>query len=204
MTDLFAVMAEPRRPWFAPDKLKAKFLRLSASLHPDRLHGCPATAKQEAQRRFTELNTAYRCLTHPQQRLKHLLELETGAPPPHVDQIAPDLMEDFVEIASLCRSVDAFLAKKSSAGSPLLQVGFFAESQQWMESLTVAREKVQRRQDALLQRVEALDGRWMENQNQGRPQPEEITSELAEVYRLLGYVQRWGAQLQERVVQLSL
>ena len=38
MTDAFALLSEPRRPWLDAEALKARFLPLSAAVHPDRVH----------------------------------------------------------------------------------------------------------------------------------------------------------------------
>ena len=68
MTDYFALLDEPRRPWLEPDSLKARFLALSAEVHPDRLHNAPEAQKQAANQQCAELNSAYRCLREPKER----------------------------------------------------------------------------------------------------------------------------------------
>jgi DnaJ-domain-containing protein 1 len=203
MTDLFAVLDEPRRPWLDPEALKAKFLQLSASLHPDRTHGATPSEKESAQRRFTELNTAYQCLHEPRHRLRHLLELEAGGPLGQVDEIPSSLMDTFLEIGALCRQSDAFLAKKNAVTSPLLQVGLFQQAQQWIERLSKIQKQISEQQNALLERLKIVDASWMKNRQDGIGHSKEVITELAELYRLLGYVHRWGAQVQERIVQLA-
>ena len=79
--DYFTLLGEPRRPWLDPDSLKQKFLTLSATVHPDKVHSVTETEKNTASKKFAELNTAYHCLAHPKSRLLHLLELELGAKP---------------------------------------------------------------------------------------------------------------------------
>ncbi len=193
-------MAEPRRPWLNPEALKARFLQLSTRLHPDRIRGCE---EKEAQGRFTELNTAYHCLEDPHQRLKHLIELESGSPPSQLNEIPPALVEAFIEVGGLCRESDVLVAKRSSTTSPLLQVEIFSQAQHSIDRLTKAQRQIAARRDALLQHLQALDARWTQNQELRMSQPGDLISELAEVYRLLGYLQRWSSQIQERIVQLS-
>ncbi len=204
MTDLFAVLGEPRRPWLDTDALKKKFLQLSASVHPDRAKGSPGSSQQlEAQRSFTELNTAYRCLQDPQQRLKHLLELETGSSPQQVSQIPSRLMDEFLGIGEMCRATDRIISANSAATSPLLKVELFTQAQQSVDRLSQTNRKLADRYAGLLQQVQDIDSRWMQNQEAGLNQPADLISQLAELYRLLGYIQRWSRQLQERIVQLS-
>ena len=104
MTDHFALLNEPRRPWVDPDSLKQKFLALSAEVHPDRVHNSGDSEKQRAQERYTDLNAAYNCLREPKSRLQHLLELELGVKPGNVQSIPPDLMDVFLEVSQACRA----------------------------------------------------------------------------------------------------
>ena len=78
MTDYFALLNEPRRPWIDSEALKARFLVLTAEAHPDRVHNALPAKKKSAHERYTELNTAYLCLREPRESLRHLLELERG------------------------------------------------------------------------------------------------------------------------------
>ena len=58
----FELLDQPRRPWLDPVELKTKFLSLSGSCHPDRLHNATAAEKQSATDRYAALNAAYRQL----------------------------------------------------------------------------------------------------------------------------------------------
>ena len=204
MVDYFALMDEPRRPWLDPAALKTKFYGLSATLHPDRTHGATTPEKEQAHRQFTELNAAYHCLQDPRQRLRHLLELETGVAATQVQEVPAALMDTSLEIARLCRETDGFLKQKAAATSRLLQVEVFLQAQQWSGRLRALQRQIGTRRDAWLQQLAALDERWMRNTRDGTPQPPEIISELAELFRLLGYAQRWDEQVHERIVQLAV
>ena len=89
MTDHFALLNEPRRPWLEPELLKAKFLKLAAEAHPDKQHGSSEAEKSPANRRYAELSAAYNCLAEPKSRLLRPIELELGAKPKDVQQIPP-------------------------------------------------------------------------------------------------------------------
>ncbi|HTX20878.1 MAG TPA: DnaJ domain-containing protein [Candidatus Aquilonibacter sp.] len=201
MTDYFALLDEPRRPWLDADLLKQKFLALSTSLHPDKIHAVDNSQKTAAAKTFAELNAAYNCLAEPKLRLLHLLELELGAKPKEIQQIPPALADLFAEVAVNCRNADAFLAEKGQATSPLLQVQLFERGQDWVEKLNSLQKKLNELRGQLTGELKSLDEKWMAAGDDSR---EEILRKLEELYRLFGYFNRWNSQIQERVVQLSL
>jgi len=200
MTDYFALLKEQRRPWIDPDSLKQKFLALSADVHPDRVHGAEDSQKRAAQERYAELNAAYNCLREPKERLAHLIELETGAKPKQVQNVPSDLMNAFMEITNVCRGADAFLAEKNSTNSPLLRLQLFERAQEWTEKLMGLQRKVNSWREDLTARVMEIDNEWASSPHKQR----ELVAPLEKQCQLLGYLGRWSAQIQERIVQLSL
>ena len=201
MIDNFALLNEPRRPWLDMDSLKQKFLALaSASLHPDRIHDASEAEKIEATKKFTQLNAAFNCLAEPKLRLLHLLELELGAKPKDIQQIPVALADLFAEIAEACRSADGFLAEKSRATSPLVQVQLFGRGQDWVEKLNGLQGKLNELRARLTEELRSLDAQWNLVDAVSR---REILPKVEELYRLLSYFNRWNTQIQERVVQLS-
>jgi DnaJ-domain-containing protein 1 len=204
MTDYFALLKEQRRPCIDTELLKQKFLALSAEVHPDRVHGAEESEKRAAQERYAELNAAYNCLREPKERLAHLLELETGAKPKQVQNIPSDLMDAFMEITNVCRGADAFLAEKSTTSSPLLRLQLFERGQEWTEKLMALQGKINSWREELMARLKQIDGEWDTSRN-GKTGEYKILLELLEKNcQLLGYLARWGAQIRERIVQLSL
>ena len=201
MTDNFALLNEPRRPWLDADLLKQKFLALASDAHPDRVHGASQSEKTEITRRYTQLNVAYHCLAEPKSRLLHLLELELGAKPKDIQQIPTALADLFAEVATTCNRADGFLAEKSRATSPLLQVQFLERGQDWVEQLNALKKRLGELRGKLEDDLKSLDEKWMSQEAVSR---REILPELEELYRLFSYFNRWNGQIQERVVQLSL
>ena len=199
MTDYFALFNESRRPWLDAEVLKQKFLTLSATVHPDRVHNLGEAERTTAQERYTELNTAYNCLREPKERLQHLLQLELGALPKDIQRIPSDLMDVSLEVGKACREADAFLTEKAAATSPLLQVMFFERGQEFADKLQTIRQRVNSFNDKLNEELQKIDAAW---QSGGAPH-EPLLQRLEELYRLFGYFARWNAQLQERVVRLS-
>jgi DnaJ-domain-containing protein 1 len=201
MTDNFALLNQPRRPWLDADSLKQKFLALSARLHPDRIHSASADDKIEATRKFTELNAAYNCLAEPKQRLMNLLELELGAKPKDIQTIPSALADLFAEVANNCRQADDFLVEKNRTASPLLQVQLFERGQDWVEKLSELQKKLNKLREELDGELKKLDDLWMLHEEDSRLK---TLTKLEEFYRLLSYFNRWQGQINERVVQLSL
>jgi len=200
MTDYFALLKEQRRPWIDPELLKQKFLALSAEVHPDRVHGAEESQKRAAQEHYAELNAAYNCLREPKERLAHLLELETGAKPRQVQNVPSDLMNAFMEITNVCRGADAFLAEKNATTSPLLKLQLFEREQEWTEKLMALQVKVNSWREELMARLKEIDSEWERKAGEGK----RFLELLEQNCQLLGYFGRWSAQIQERIVQLSL
>jgi DnaJ-domain-containing protein 1 len=199
MTDYFALLNEPRRPWLEPELLKEKFLALSARFHPDRVHNLGEAERAAAQERYTELNAAYNSLREPKERLQHLLELELGALPKDVQRIPSDLMDLSLEVGKACREADAFLAEKAKVTSPLLQVTFFERGEEFADPLRRLRQRVNSLEDQLTGELQRIDAAWQADAA-GR---KALLPRLEELYRLFSYFARWNAQIQERVVRLS-
>ena len=199
MTDYFALLNEPRRPWLEPELLKEKFLALSARFHPDRVHNLGEAERAAAQERYTELNAAYNSLREPKERLEHLLELELGALPKDVQRIPSDLMDLSLEVGKACREADDFLAEKAKVTSPLLQVTFFERGEEFADSLRRLRQRVNSLEDQLTGELQRIDAAWQADAA-GR---KALLPRLEELYRLFSYFARWSAQIQERVVRLS-
>lgn len=206
MTDYFALFDEPRRP--APDleSLKQRFLQLSAQTHPDRFHSAPEAERQAANQRYAELNAAYQCLCDPKERLLHLIELETGSRPKDIQRIPPGTMDLFVEVGQMCRDVDAFLAERAQATSPLLKVRFFERGMEWTDKLNAVQQHVNAKRDELLGELAGWNEIWTKAPPIGSPErPGALPLErLEQVYRVLSYIGRWTGQIQERVVQLAI
>jgi len=199
MTDFFALLNEPRRPWLDAEALKQKFIALSATVHPDRVHNQGEAERAAAQERYTELNTAYTCLREPKERLQHLLQLELGAQRKDIQRIPSDLMDLSLEVGKACREADAFLAEKAAVTSPLLQVTFFERGQEFADKLQAIRQRVNLLNDKLNEELQKIDAEW----RSGTAARSVLLQRLEELYKLFSYFARWNGQLQERVVRLS-
>ena len=199
MTDYFKLLEQPRRPWLDAGILKQKFLALSAQTHPDRVHNSPEPERRAAGERYTELNAAYQCLREPKERLKHLLELESGARPADIQQVPAELTEPFFEIGKLCREADALIAEKAKTTSPVLQAQLFGRSADCTDQLTAMQRKIGAQREELIEELKTMNAAWESAPPGGTPP----LARLEEIRRRLGYFARWSEQIQERAVKLS-
>lgn len=74
--DFFAVFELPQKLRLDTSALEKQFYTLSRKLHPDRFVNRPEEEQDEALRRSSRLNDAYRTLRDPVQRTQHLLALQ--------------------------------------------------------------------------------------------------------------------------------
>lgn len=206
MTDYFALLQEPRRPWIDGERLKSKFLTRSGSVHPDRCHDAPDAEKQRVQDQYTELNAAYRCLQDPKDRLRHLLELETGARPAQVHSIPQQTADWFIQISQICRETDALLADKQKQTSPLLLAGLFKKGLALTDQLQQLQQQLATHRSSQLERLKSFNQAWETAPDPGSPMRARHLplDQLEEIYRTISYLDRWSAQVQERLVQLAV
>jgi curved DNA-binding protein CbpA len=203
MMDFFRLLDEPRRPWLDPEALKQKFLALSALAHPDRVHAQGEAERESAQSRYTDLNAAYQCLREPRARLRHFLELERGAAPAETQSIPPDLADLFLAIGPPSREADQLLSEKAALSSPLLKVEWFQRSLESREKLGRLNLQLGERAGRLLEELRSIDVEWAAGTvNASRRVG--LLGRLEELCRLLGYFDRWTAQLRDRIGRLAL
>jgi len=203
MIDYFALLNEPRRPWLDPDSLKKKFLTLSAEFHPDRVHGAKESEKEAAQKRYTELNSAYNCLRDHKLRLVHLLELERGSRPKEVQNVPAGLMDLFLRVREVCQGADVFLAERGDVDSPLLKVQMFERAQEITEYLSKMQQQINAWHEGLVARLKEIDSAWDGTESEPAGNREGALHRIEELYPLFSYFNRWTGQIQERIVQLS-
>ena len=205
MTDNFALLAERRRPWLDADALKPKFLALAATVHPDRQHNATADEKKSANERYAELNAAYICLSNTKERLAHLLQLELGTKPDDVQKIPSVAMDVFMEVGTVLRDVDVFLAQKAQITSPVIKVQMFEKAMEWTERLNQLQRRLNTTVDDLANDLRAMNAAW-----DTAPADRAVRTSLLpltrleEIYRAVSFLSRWTDQVQQRIVFLSV
>lgn len=206
MTDYFALLGEPRRPWIEAAGLKASILARSVEVHPDRFHDAHEVERRSAEARFAGLNSALRCLCETKTRLQHLLTLERGNKHTGVHSVPADLSDVFTDVGEALRSSDQALREKAAATSPLLKVQAMQRALDCAEVLRGLQGRLELLRKTEEEGLARLNPRWESAPSPGEPARESALP-LAELERAccaLSFLGRWSAQVQERVVQLTM
>lgn len=188
MSDFFALLDEPRRPWLDADALKDKFHKLSAAKHPDVAGGDSAA--------FAEINNAFRTLDDPKSRVRHLLDLEfPGVLAQHPD-IPADIARVFETMTRERQGVARFLEARSSLQTPL-EIALLAPEQLELEQ-TLARllALLEHKMEGLLTQLKFVDAVWEQDKAGAQ-------DTLIEIYQGLSYVGKWITQVREDQAKLS-
>ncbi len=206
MTDAFALLGALRQPWLDLEDLKSRYLQLSAESHPDRVHESSESEKAAAQERYAALNSSYAKLRDTRDRLLHLLELESGAPPADIQRIPPGTMDLFVEVGQTCRDCDDFLAKKSASDSPMFRLQMMRQGFEWTDRLDALKQRIDARRTELEAELSGLNAQWVSAPVDDIPARRRALplERLEQIYRIMSYISRWTSQIQERVVQLAV
>jgi DnaJ-domain-containing protein 1 len=203
--DYFALLEQPRRPWLDQDALKTKFLAMSASVHPDRLHNASHEEKKAANDSYSQLNSAYGCLRETKDRLAHLLQLELGAKPGDVQKISAAAMDLFMQVGTTIRLVDSFLAEKAKVSSPLIKAQMFEKAMQLTDRLNELQQQINRSRDKVSDELRSMNKAWDSSPQNIVDRSQYLPlARLEEIYRDVSFLNRWTDQIQQRIVQLSL
>lgn len=153
-TDYFTCFGFPRRLTIDPGKLEAKFYELSRAFHPDFYQNKSETEQSISLGNAATLNSAYRTLRDPIQRVEYLLDLEAGSVKEIRNSPPADLFEEILELQD---TLDEYRAsdRTSDAGQQL-------RTQLQAEQVTLE----QRKRDMEIQ-LQQLFTDWDRLQDQG-------------------------------------
>lgn len=184
MTDFFAVLRMPARPWLDPDAVRDIYVRLSEALH----------RQAGAQDELVALNRAYQVLSNSATRVEHLLSV-TGVEP-GTRQIDPVMGELFGRVANCLQEADRLLGEisvQTSALARALQVQRVHAGQGELDDLVreLAAQEAQR-----LAALRELDQVWQH-------QPADTRQALAQVALDLTFLQKWQGQIRERLLRMD-
>lgn len=193
MTDYFALLRQPRRPRLDPEELKQIYHQLTRTSHPDRQTPDPNSSNSDTD--FTIINEAYRILTNPKLRLRHLLTLEGHAPVAN-GSASDELMELFAQIGGLVQEIDHLIEKLKGSSSSLTQSLLRSDLIEKQARCTDLLVKLNDLYKDAMEELRTLDQLWAEKSAK-------IFDQLEKLYVNISYLMRWMDQLAERQFQLA-
>jgi hypothetical protein len=170
-------------------------------VHPDRVHSLDPGQRAAAQKTYVLLNGAHQSLSRHRDRLKHLIELETGRPPENIDSVPADLIVHFTSIGKELRESDKLLSEKEEVNSPILRVQVFERAQQQIDRLQAWQGSIRAAQEGAEADLRAIDRDWVETPAGAHRAA--LVRRLEELRHRFGYLEKWRNQVQERIVRLS-
>jgi curved DNA-binding protein CbpA len=180
MKDFFALLGEPRKPWLDPEKLQERYRQLGLTNHPDRI-AAGATGDDD----FASITEAYRIVSDPKLRLHHLLQLE-GHDPAEDGRVPESLLEPFSLIGDFIARMNRLWPRWQEADNALSKSLLRAEITQAEREVAGLLDSSRRLLGGAEEAARALNDSWKAH-----------PKELAEIYRLFGFLTRWMAQLEE-------
>lgn len=195
--DYFALLDEPRQPWFDAEAIKARFHARAAKEHPDVALPSGESGSAEA---FSRLNVAYAILSDPRARLRHLLELEEGAAAPRHQPVPDRVGAIFAKMGGRKQEIDRFLKKRADAGSALAKAMLAHEQYQLAEEAEEWLAELETERAGWLARLPEINALWTRAGSDRVP----LLAELADISQALGYLDKWCAQMREGLVRLQL
>ncbi len=191
MTDYFALLDLPRRPWLDEEEVKRQFHSFSRTLHPDALaNRIPAAVETPS---FTDLNEAYGVLRDPPQRLRHFLALAGG---PTADAMAGELQDLFPSICEVMQAADRLLERHAAAQGVLARSLLKAETVKIESVIGSTLKQLNELYQQALSEVEQADAR-------STPDTPPDLAALAQINLNLTFLVRWLTQLEEKKFLLS-
>ena len=193
MTDFFALLDQPRRPWLDPEKLKEAFHAKTLRAHPDAsARGAKAI---EAEGTFAQINEAHQVLRDPKRRLQHLLSLEGRPPAAGGGTVPQEIADAFPAVAASTQAADVLLQKVAAATSPLSRSLVAVE-------LSQARSGIDDALGTLLALRQEADAELRELSDAAADASDRFSS-LENLYFRYAYLTRWIGQLEEKRTQLA-
>ena len=194
MTDYFALLDQPRKPWLDPHELKRAYHAKSLRAHPDAQQN-DVTSRPSGDAAFAELNEAYQVLQDAKRRIHHLLSLAGRASASMQTSVPIEIEQLFPTVADVTRQAEVLAEKAESATSPLSR-----------SLLKPPLLQAQRRMAETLQQLRELHDGGIADLRELSTRAalqEQDWAELHRLYLRFSYVSRWIAELQEKQMRLG-
>ena len=198
----YKILGLPVQPCIDESALKANYLKLSASVHPDRKGG--HMDKDPEQPDAALVNEAQRTLSHTPSRLKHLLTLQTGSAPGNLRQVPDELGDFFMEIGALLHKLDTIIQDKPGESAPELSRILFLKTSMSIRQLVESMlKKINQQIDRLQSQLETLNDQWKLIE-MDHTIPPELFQNLTSIYHEWTFFERWRGQLSERLLEMTV
>ena len=194
MTDYFALLDQPRRPWLDSETLKQAFHQKTLHQHPDAQPSAADGTNAEAA--FAQLNDAYQTLHDPKLRIQHLLALEGHAAASRFEAVPNEIADLFPEIARATQDAARVAEKTTSASSALtrsLLASDLVAIRDRLGALLRQLARLHQSADAELQQVSATFAEGDAS----------TFDQLQQLYVRYSFLRHWIAQLEEHRTRLQ-
>jgi DnaJ-domain-containing protein 1 len=194
MTDYFALLDQPRRPWLDPDALRQAFHERTLRQHPDAQASSPDGGASETE--FAQINEAYQTLQDPKLRLQHLLALAGHTSTSRFDAVPATIADLFAPVAQVTQDATRVAERAAGATSALsrsLLTGDIVQVRNRITLLLDSLTQLHGEADAELQRVDSTFGEM----------DDAAIAALRQLYVRYSYLRRWIAQLEEHRTALA-
>ena len=195
MTDYFALLDQPRRPWLDPDELKQAFHAKSLTAHPDAQRHEEGESSGNAGEAFSEVNEAYQVLQDPKRRIHHLLMLEGRASSDRQTSVPHQIEQLFSTVAGVTQQAEALVQKSEAATTPLSRSLLKPQVLKLQNSIGETLQQLSELHDvgvAELRRLSAND-----------VLADDDWAALRDLYLRFSYLTRWIAELHEKQSRLQ-
>ena len=178
--DHFAVLGLEPSPWIDSGELEERYR--------ERI--------RKAAEKAEPVHEAMRVLENRARRLAHFLALIAGRDITR-EREAPDSLTDlFMRMGPLFQETERMLRRIREATSPIARARIHLEAAPLHDRLSRASQEVSRRITAELDRLDTLRPLW-------NRQPDALVDQLADICRILLFLQRWQSHLTEKSFQIT-
>ena len=109
------------------------------------------------------------------------------------ENVPADALDFFAEVAGVTKEADRIIKEKADASSPMLKVLIMERALEHASVIQSLQEKLRGRTRIIEDRLKTLSTNWAE------PADSSAIDSLKECAAALGFLDRWTAQLQERL-----
>lgn len=198
----YTIIGLPVQPCVDEAELKAKYLKLSSSLHPDRETDQAIDPSDPIDAAL--VNEAQTVLSHAPSRIRHLLALKTGSIPGNLRQVPNEIGDLFMKVGMLLKSIDKVIQDKPNEdASELSKVIFLKKSMASRQQIESMLQTINSGIENLQSQLEKLNADW-KIKVADSDLPIDVSAQLTQIYHEWTFHDRWRGQLKDRMLELTV